>query len=335
MSSLTPMSEHELNDLIQRIKTMRVAELKDILRSMNITPRGIKKDHYDDILNIVKRAVSTSDNVKLITLKIMTLKLMLKEPLPNFNAIYTAISNGSLNHQDVYNSLNNRPSRPLASYGTKQKSKPGDSSVPNYRHHGSNLIHHKNQSNSQPVYSFRPSPFYKVIESIYPGPQIGVGSSSREEVELGLEFTDDQISLLRKPNYRVFFFCAKHESTRKDGLCITLPAKYEILVNGQHFKDSIRGIKNEPDSARPGDITNCLYLTGDSSNRVRFAFIERANFYVMCNIVEKILVETIIKNINLDLIPMSQTIQEIQQDYQKNNDDDIEVDRIRLYQIKF
>lgn len=292
------LSDEECRDTIAMVGRMKVAELKDLCKSMGLKLSGKKSDLYERLEQYFHQGVSLQDTIRLLAMRTLVLKRQSGQPLPSYPDLYHAIERGDYN-----------PTQKL-------------------RQPTSKFVHHKTDSEPYCGVSelhFRSSPFYKLNRIIYGSPQILRASKGKEVVEFKFLLNLDEISLLKSNEARtikLYLLCGILSNNPSSEVPIEYPSPIEIQANGETILN-YKGIKGKKGTAKPADLTPYIKLN-QSQNKVTILYYQTEETYLAyIYLIETISCESIISNIKLKAhIHRDATIQNIKS---QNEDDDIVV----------
>lgn len=220
---MSTFSRDEYQDTLHLINRMKVAELKDLCRSMGLRVLGLKKDLITRLEDHLSQARTEDNNAKLLTIRTLVLKRLQGENLPNFMDLYNAISLGAF-------------AVPVAPKPVSRESRYGE-------------LH------------FRRNPFQLLKRVIHGSPQYCPPVNNvRQVATLSFSFNDEEQRLFESGDpIRVMLYCGQ---PRTGDAIVQFPQPLDIQVNGTFIGQNHRGIKNKLGTAKPADITSLLKKKG-------------------------------------------------------------------------
>ncbi|EAS37223.2 SUMO ligase SizA [Coccidioides immitis RS] len=163
--------------------------------------------------------------------------------------------------------------------------------------------------------SFKESPFFTILETLTPVVECKIRESTRETVELKVNFSEMMASRLQsEPDLRVMVYCAGDNGlnhySRSD---IAFPHQVELKVNLDDVKINLRGLKNKPGTTRPADITNFIRKKPGYTNYVSMTYaLTQKKFFVVVNLVKKHSVDELVERLKRrTIITAEQVIREM------------------------
>lgn len=303
MSSQTPLSDEEIADTIRRIGKFKVAELKDLSRSMELRLTGKKQELNDRIVQFLEQGRRFNDNLKLLTIRTLVLKRQNHDQLPSFKDLYGSIQSGAFNYTNVWNQYMKHDT-------TKPRSLHSTDSTP-YKGHS--------------LY-FTESPFYQLKRMVHGSPQVAFPSKGRVVCDFNvvLNQEENELLLMNNPLIRFYLLCGVQGNTSPSSTHVPLqfPNPLEIHVNGHMLKENVKGIKGKPGTSKPGDITSLLKKSPEM-NKIQMVYTTTNDTYLLyLYIVEVISCEVLINSIvSKPHIHMNSTISQICKNAADEDDD--------------
>ncbi|KAG7662401.1 SIZ1 [[Candida] subhashii] len=298
------LSNEEFTDTIHRLHQMKVAELKDICRSMGCKISGRKSDLVESIETYFRHGKEFDDNIRLLAVRALILKRELGSNLPSYRELYAAIKDGSYSVQSQENQYTRAPA-------------PAERSI-----HANDSTPHRGHA----LY-FVENPFFRPVRLVHGSPQMCAPSKGRGVCEFSFVLEKEEYRLLqnKESNMRVYLLCGKKENhaPASSDVRIQFPIPSEITVNGTQITQAYRGIKGKLGTAKPADITGFL-RPPTSRNTVQLIYQQTTDTYLTyLYIVDPISVDSIMETIKTKpKIHKNSTIERIKAE---NEDDEIEV----------
>ncbi|GAA5871066.1 hypothetical protein JCM8547_005348 [Rhodosporidiobolus lusitaniae] len=175
----------------------------------------------------------------------------------------------------------------------------------------------QNQRLEEVPIKFRPSPFYNVEKSLTATVTMPkAASGDRKNSTVTFMLTEAQRALINKakespsnPQYQVRLYCTSDSNwslTRQAAYQFPAPIEFppsaEIRLNGVTLAANVKGIKKQPGTAPPVDLTGAkekaINLAAGAYNRVEVAYINTEKvFYLVVYLVEYTSVDKIVKRV--------------------------------------
>ncbi|OAX81138.1 hypothetical protein ACJ72_04521 [Emergomyces africanus] len=172
--------------------------------------------------------------------------------------------------------------------------------------------------------SFKQSPFYSILEPLTPVVECKVRESTRDSVNLKVILTAPNAHRLQNdPSLRVMVYCAADSGLTQYTKCdVAFPHQVELKANLDDVKANLRGLKNKPGSTRPADITSFIRKKSGYVNHVVMTYaLTQKKHYVVINLVRKHSVEELVDQLRArKTIAAEQVIREM-----KNKADDADI----------
>ncbi|CDR47556.1 RHTO0S14e05204g1_1 [Rhodotorula toruloides] len=206
----------------------------------------------------------------------------------------------------------------------------------------------QNQRLEEIPIKFRPSPFYRIdkalstVVTLTKAPQ-----GDRKVGTCSFTFTEAQRALLAKakespsnPQYQVRLYCTSdvnwnlHRPTANQFPApIEFPGTCEIKLNGVTVPANTKGIKKQPGTAPPVNLSAgkgaTVLTTAGSTNRVEVIYINTEKLYfLVCYLVEYTPVETVVGKVKSGKTKSKEDV--IKSIVDLNSDEDVEASSFRL-----
>lgn len=311
ISNQTVLSDEEYADTIGCLNRLKVPQIKDIARCLSLPLSGKKQDLIDRVVGYLEQGKRFNDNVRLLAVRTIVLKVRNNDPIPNFTALYDALRTGAYNFVEGISQYSNYKKQPSSS-----------------------TIQNKSKTESYPykghVLYFKESPFYKLKRLVHGSPQIAIPSKVKAVCRYQFILNEEENKLFQLSGEKIRFYllCGVSNSSTAStsSALLQFPIPIEIHVNGTHIKENVRGIKGKPGTARPANITPFI-LPDQQLNKIEMAYAGTTEtFLLYLYIVEYISCEEIIQTIvQQPHIHKNSTILDIKKEYSNDDgeDDDI------------
>ncbi|BGO98903.1 E3 SUMO-protein ligase pli1 [Rhodotorula toruloides] len=206
----------------------------------------------------------------------------------------------------------------------------------------------QNQRLEEIPIKFRPSPFYRIdkalstVVTLTKAPQ-----GDRKVGTCSFTFTEAQRALLAKakespsnPQYQVRLYCTSdvnwnlHRPTANQFPApIEFPGTCEIKLNGVTVPANTKGIKKQPGTAPPVNLSSgkgaTVLTTAGSTNRVEVIYINTEKLYfLVCYLVEYTPVESVVGKVKSGKTKSKEEV--IKSIVDLNSDEDVEASSFRL-----
>ncbi|SSD62168.1 uncharacterized protein SCODWIG_03930 [Saccharomycodes ludwigii] len=302
-----------LHDAESSMEQLRVPELKVVAKAIGLTVSGRKADIQDRIRSFLGNSLKTNpmDSLRPKVVKLMVLKARQGvASLPSYARLYTEIQYGRDPNRIIQ--LPAAVSRPSSSNVPVAASPTTSDS---YLPAGEQVSRVFNPLQM----SFKQSPFFKLKRLLNVTPKLAPKNyHSRSVCSINFTLNQEELQLLRQPDgkasekYRLYLFSGVLGLNKTD--CdIQFPFPVEIRVNTNLIKDNLRGIKNNPGTVKPADLSAFLNLSTSNNNVLNIIYactsvdyvfymyiVELANSEDMVKAVEKH--PKIVKNATLQLM---------------------------------
>lgn len=307
------LSDEEYSDTIGCLNKLKVPQIKDIVRCLSLPLSGKKQDLIDRVVGYLEQGRRFNDNVRLLAVRTIVLKVRNNDPIPNFTALYDALRTGAYNFVEGIGQYSNYKNQSTSSSSSSQN-KSSNESHP-YKGH---------------VLYFKESPFYKLKRLVHGGPQIAIPSKAKAVCRYQFILNDEENKLLKLSDEKIRFYLlcgvSNNSTASTSSALLQFPIPIEIHVNGTHIKENVRGIKGKPGTARPANVTAHI-LPDQQLNKIEMAYAGTTeSFLLYLYIVEYVSCEEIIQTIvQQPHIHKNSTIVEIKKEYSNDDgeDDDI------------
>lgn len=309
------LSNEDYADTIDCINRFKVPQAKDVARCLSLQVSGKKQEILERIIRYFEQGRVLQDNIRLLAVRTIVLKIFNNDPVPKYAALYEALRTGAYNYiqgTSRYQNKNRASSKHTAAGSVNNK---GDSTP--YRGHS--------------LY-FKESPFFKLKRMIHGSPQIAPPSKVKNICRFKFVLNEAENQLLREggEDVKVFVLCGVPNTSMPctPSALIEFPIPVELHVNGTLIKDNIRGIKGKPGTSKPGNLTPYI-VSPPHLNKVEMAYAGTKDSYLLyIYIVSVIKPESLLKDVlNLPHISREATISEIKKEYShddnESQDDDI------------
>ncbi|KAI3404692.2 SIZ1 [Candida oxycetoniae] len=260
MSNVPELSVEEYNDTVNNLREMRVAQLKDISRSVGLLVGGTKSVLQKRLEDFFEGSQIDGDRVKSQAFRALVLQRKVGLALSSFKDLYRVIDNGE------YSGV--RPNDRMDMHRNDSK-----------RYEGHSLI-------------FTENPLFELKRLIHSMPQICRESKKTSSCEFSFVLTREEWAQLRSsgPRTRLYLMCGKQgkeNASSTNNVQIQYPSQVEVYLNDAKITQSFRGT-SKVGTASPIDLTDSI-LPPPKLNTIHLAYEAiDANFLVYLYIAETI-----------------------------------------------
>lgn len=264
------MSENEIHaarsSTVARLKTLINQELKEICRQERLGVTGVKAQLQSRITQYMEDAISRRD---MATFERVRYRVMHNgaSPPPTDSTNSTTYSGGmgmNINLNGSYSS-HSRPSLPPP--------------LPRSSH-----------SATPSRLSFKPSPFYHILENLSRVTDLVEMPNNRHSVPVSLPLSENVCEQLKSdPNLRIMLYCTSPSILSQYEIAdISFPGQIEVKMNQEDVKSNYKGLKNKPGTTKPADLTPYVRKTPRYANnlQINYALTSKKYSFVV-NLVRK------------------------------------------------
>lgn len=329
---LTP---DEIENTLFHIKRLYVAQLKTLCKSLLLSLKGKRQDHIDRLEQHIRHCEVTGQNVRLLALRTIVLKMMTNDPLPKFENLYGALQSGLIDHnlmadqlarlQQLANQVKRKPRTNTLVTSSANTGAGGHAAghvVANVQHSSQGMPYSPHHSG--PMLLFQSTIFYTLRRMLKRFPYVIPASKGRNlsNMTVNLDATEASL-LLSDPHMKLYLFSGLLSSLNPSNADIQFPP-IEIHVDGINTKQYVKGLKGKAGTCRPADLTPFVNISRPFT--INIVYSDAAEPYLLyVYVVEARTPEEIVKFISIDKehISASFTKKSIIEDYEQNQDDDI------------
>ncbi|CAI4051721.1 SUMO ligase NFI1 SKDI_15G3030 [Saccharomyces kudriavzevii IFO 1802] len=294
---------NEIKDTINEMEQLKVLELKQICKSLDLSMTGKKSILQDRIEQFLRKScdIGHIDPWRPKAIKILIAKVKVNSSLPKYSTLWEALKTGAFKH-------------PVAS-GQLPVTALQDTILP--------------PSSQQQVlpYSFT-SPFYRPIAQIPDADKKVKQSEGRGCTKMKFKVDKSNHDLLKSnKSYKLYLFCGFSIPFIYDAAghqAIDFPYPCELVFNGTKLEDNVKGLKKQNGTGSPANLTPYLRSSSEK-NQLDLHYLNVDKDYSLgCFIVEtfppEILLEKILKR---PKIIRQATIAYIKRTLNEQDDEDI------------
>ncbi|KAL3233193.1 hypothetical protein RNJ44_05109 [Nakaseomyces bracarensis] len=311
--------QKEMEDASNMIENLRVTDLKEICRSIQVGVSGRKSELQDRIRQFIKQSMSKGhiDPWRPKAIIILARKALLNEDLPSYEQLWLSLRSGAFAHPVATGHA------PVEMLGAVQANIMGASAVrPNslvigpggntttYAATRSANTRSKNPNLRTP-FTCRAAIFYKVKKVIEGSGLRLKQHNGRERKIVSFKVNNADMAYLKQdPHHRVYLFCGLFASlTSADGdKTIEFPLPNEITINNTILRENLKGLKNKRGTVKPIDITE--HIRSNQHNVLEIIYVfAKVDYYLYCCVVDERTPEFLVDSIKgKEIISREETI---------------------------
>ncbi|KAG7812404.1 hypothetical protein KL921_001636 [Ogataea angusta] len=273
--------------------------------SIGLVRSGRKADIAGRIEQFFSSGKYQGDNARLLAVRALIMKASIGQELPPYQALYATYRT---NAHTIHVPNQYTPAQPSA---------PPPAPPPALR--------------PTPTVVFKRSDFYTLRQRIHASGMNPVLAPQKVKDRGCCRFVfnllpEERQLLMSSPNMRACLISGQRSASMSEQ-DVEFPQPNEITLNGVKLKQTGRGIKGKPGSAKPIDLTEHLRLSETNRLDVVYAFTN-VDFWLYLYIVETIPVSSLLDGIfNKAHISEQQTIDSIKERHQEDDDDLIQTEK--------
>ncbi|KAM9923114.1 hypothetical protein OXX59_005379 [Metschnikowia pulcherrima] len=325
--------EQEQAELLSILRVFRVAELKELCKNTGLAATGRKLDLIERLEQFIKSLIHSGRKTEVVAVHMMMVSLQSGEPIQPIHRVINGVRAAQNNPQQMlHNGSLQATVRTIMA--------PGNSSRPLSVHAQEALQYQRQQQQAMhaqtsevyagPAIHYRSTVFYS-LRSPVGSVQVLKASKARSFKSFCLLLNPTLQAMLRaNPRNRLLLFCCA-ESTRDPGSAVLSYPPVEIYVDGQLTKQSVRGIKGKPGTARPADLTP-HFTPSEKPIMVRVVYSDASERYLLhAYVAETYTPEMIMAQVSgKPHISLASTQNAIREENARNAADDIVVENVPL-----
>ena len=325
--------EQEQAELLSILRVFRVAELKELCKNTGLAATGRKLDLIERLEQFIKLLIHSGRKTEVVAVHMMMVSLQSGGPIQPIHRVINGVRAAQNNPQQM---LQNGSLQATV----RTIMAPGNSSRPLSVHAQEALQYQRQQQQAMhaqtsevyagPAIHYRSTVFYSLrlpVGSV----QVLKASKARSFKSFCLLLNPTLQAMLRaNPRNRLLLFCCA-ELTRDPGSAVLLYPPVEIYVDGQLTKQSVRGIKGKPGTARPADLTP-HFTPSEKPIMVRVVYSDASERYLLhAYVAETYTPEMIMAQVSgKPHISLASTQNAIREENARNAADDIVVENVPL-----
>lgn len=291
------LDDTSIDSVKQEIMLLKVAELKNVCRSIGLPISGRKtelQDRLSSFLMAPSRA-GMNDPFRIPAVNILVKKAGAGDPVPKFETLLHALATGSFMH-------------PVAT-----------------GHQDASALIGNNRLAGKPHLRFQQSPFYN-LKRLVGSESAPEAPSKRGVANISFKLVEEEMKLLKSsPKIKLYVFCGINNSFgASNDIPIQFPLRNEIKFNGIQIKDNVHGLKNKIGTAKPADLTPYINWP-PKSNLLQLVYaFTKDDHMVYVYLVELIETEELLqKTLSSPKIVRPATLQYIKQTLSEEEDEDM------------
>ncbi|CCK68820.1 SUMO ligase NFI1 KNAG_0B03790 [Huiozyma naganishii CBS 8797] len=268
--------QKEITAAIETVLTLKVTELKELCRSIQLPLTGRKNVLQDRITGFIKESMSVGhiDPWRPKAVALLVEKIKRQQDLPSYESLWQDLKSNKVSFSQEM-ALSNKQRVP-----------------------GSTLNSNKLQSLND-IVPFEVSIFYNMIKLIPKSSYKLLKAPGRGIAPVRFLLPMADWKMLQNGKYKLYLFCynlvnCTNKTSRK--VHVEFPSPNEILFNGTKVPDNVRGLKNKPGTAKPADLTPYIRKPElINSLEVIYAYTKE-EYFMACYIVESVAPEELVNN---------------------------------------
>ncbi|KAF1813148.1 hypothetical protein P152DRAFT_448488 [Eremomyces bilateralis CBS 781.70] len=231
-----PASSAEVEQLYNRMGTLTNNELKAICRAEKELVSGTKPILQARVTKALQTAINRHDTAMFERIRY---RLLHRGQSPPYTVDF---GNGdTLNQSNGSTAFPSRPHQTSTSTGRPIAYPSTDNGAMSFR---------------QMLYSFKPSPFFDIIEQIGVPIELPTLPEYKRTVSSTLVLTSQTLDKMKtnEDQYRIMLFGAANPDVFM-ATDVAFPSSFEVRINHDEVKGNFKGIKGKPGTTKPADIT--------------------------------------------------------------------------------
>lgn len=336
------LSGAEVDNTLTYLRLLKVPQLKEISKSFGLTIKGKKQDLLDRIEQYIKSFQAANENVILLAIRSVVLKVLNNDPVPDFHNLCLALRAGLIDVQ-LISSQNSRTQASISSTRSAGSSTLLHSPPASYSHrplaqrysnpYAGTGYSSGNTSHGSlyfpkylgPMLLFPSTLFYTLHRMVHGFPYMVVASKGRNVCNIPVSLNQEEIDLLNmRDDTRIYLFSGLSSTPNPAKTDIQFPP-IEIHVDGVNTKQYVKGLKGKPGTCRPADLTS--YIKNLSRQFIiNIVYSDAAEPYIIyLYIVNVRSPQKLVDYISTECphISTQATKAAIKRDYEQDQDDDI------------
>lgn len=329
--------QKEMEDASNVIENLRVTDLKEICRSIQVGVSGRKIELQDRIRQFIRQSMSKGhiDPWRPKAILILAQKAILNEDLPPYEQLWLSLRSGAFAHPvatghapvemlgsslpaNIMGASTVRPNslviRPVngqfGAGGGTTMTFPTTARANGAKTRSSDTASKPRSSGTRTPYTCRAAIFYKV-KKVIEGSGLRLRQhNGRERKIVSFKMNNADLTYLKQdPHHRVYLFCGLFASLNSAGdKTIEFPLPNEITINNTILRENLKGLKNKKGTVKPVDITEYIRPTQQNVLEIIYVFA-KVDYYMYCCVVDERTPESLVDSIkNKDIISREETI---------------------------
>lgn len=300
-----------------KLTRFKIAELKTLLRSLDLRMGGNKQDLIRRILDFISAdQIAKQDPIKIYTVRVLTMHMLDgTQDIPRFTDLYKHYQDSGLEIAHTSNTAQTD----LQKLSTNEKLHPQESTP----HVGHSLY-------------FRTSPFFTTKRMVHTSPQLVVAAHDGKcNMMFVLNEAEMKLWQNKGRNTKFYLYCGKISDKRRassNDVCIEFPQAMRLTVNDKVYRLSLNGIKGKQGTGRAADLTEYL-LPSPNLNKISLLYQGIQDSYLMYLYVVNVTLPTELLNTvekTHSHISYGATVEKIKQQFTLDDDDDIAISNLNV-----
>lgn len=294
MSTVPQVTQDDYTETLKVWRSFKVAQLKDVCRSLELNVGGRKQDLVDRGEAFLSSKFNNNDQIGFHAAKSLIFMRLQGDPLPSYRDMHYAIRTGRFKLT--------APTLIGTSSSTNQLSNIHSGDSKPYKGH---------------TLYFKATPLYRFLRLIHSTPMLLIPNGRNSVQTCHFIFTEEEYKFLqdKPPHIKLYILCGipdMQRSNATNNVSIEYPVETVIYFNKHEFKDTFRGISGETNTAVPVDITKYINSPPQRNEIVFCHLANNAGYMMYLYLVEVIPAERLIEQVqNRPAIPKSETIRNI------------------------
>ncbi|KGR04163.1 E3 SUMO-protein ligase PIAS1 [Candida albicans GC75] len=294
MSTVPQVTQDDYTETLKVWRSFKVAQLKDVCRSLELNVGGRKQDLVDRGEAFLSSKFNNNDQIGFHAAKSLIFMRLQGDPLPSYRDMHYAIRTGRFKLT--------APTLIGTSSSTNQLSNIHSGDSKPYKGH---------------TLYFKATPLYRFLRLIHSTPMLLIPNGRNSVQTCHFIFTEEEYKFLqdKPPHIKLYILCGipdMQRSNATNNVSIEYPVETVIYFNKHEFKDTFRGISGETNTAVPVDITKYINSPPQRNEIVFCHSANNAGYMMYLYLVEVIPAERLIEQVqNRPAIPKSETIRNI------------------------
>ena len=305
---------NEINYAIEAMKQLKVSELKELCRSINLPLSGRKVNLQERLTQFIKDSMSIGhiDPWRPKSIVLLIQRLYQSKELPPYFEVWSDVKSGKYPIPIVRilgDSMINTQSQSQTPTTTNTSNTTNSTQTNKNNNRTKTSSSSNNRKLTNDSVPFKLSPFYNIQTQIPKSSYRLVKAPGRGVGAVRFTFTGHEWLKLQSDTkkYRLYLFCWPANSPYHSNSnnyyqhkeFIAFPSPNEILFNGIKITENVRGLKNKPGTAKPADLTTHIRPPPQVNTLDLVYAYTTIDYQMACYITEFISPEELLQNVVL------------------------------------